>query len=256
MEMNRVGMNELVSQMVTKYGYTKDDSRAVLTDLARMISHHVADGRMVEIDGIGSFGAVEERDSWDKPVFRPVYKPGKAMKDAGDYRTRLTAAREKRYQKAVTRMIYGMNTEDAHTMLNMVSPILADTDTELVSIGTLSEYYGLTRQYIYGILYRFDLTREKCPGLVRTIHQDGAHSVVGYDMRVALVLSVLMCFGRKSVLNSRAKEIYEAIRSSEIGQRAMAKAAKLGRVPRTRRRSRGNITELASEQEEAAAGES
>lgn len=259
MNTNRVGMNELVSQMVEKYGYSKQDSEAVLSDLAQMISRHVADGMTVEIDGIGSFGAVEERDAQDNPVFRPVYRPGKAMREAGHYRTRLNAAREKRYQKAVVRMIYGMDPETAHTLLNSVYPIIADTQTFLVSADTMSEYYGLTKPYIYGILYRFGLTREKNPLLVRNIHRDGERSIVGYDMRVALALSVLMCFGRKSVLNSRAKSVYDTIKASDIGLRAMKKAAKLDRVPRKRRKK--TVAEAAvismpeSEVAEPAAGE-
>lgn len=239
---NKVGMKDLVAQMVEKYGYTKDDSEAVMTDLVEMIAKHVKDGKSVELGGVGSFAAVEERDANDRVTYRPVYTPGKAMREAGASRTRLAVARERRYQRVVVRKIYGMQPDDAWWLLNMVSPITADTQTGLVTLDTLSVYYGMTKRYLYGILGRFELSRENHPDMIRRINADGMRSVNGYDMRVALAMSVLMCFGRKSVLNSRAKAVYEAVKASEIGVNAMEKASKLDRVPRKRRGRKAGAT--------------
>ena len=232
---NKVGMKELVNQMVEQYGYTKDDSEAVLNDLIGMIARHVKNGKAVELGGIGKFAAVEERDANDRVTYRPVYTPGKALRAAGESRTRLAAARERKYQKWAVKMICQMSPADAHEILNGIAPFTPDTETGLATLDTLSSYYGLTRQYIYGILTRFEMTHEKHPHMVRYIHREGVRSANGYDTRVALALALLMCFGRKSVLNSRAKAIYDAVKAHELGRRAMEKAAKLDRVPRRRR---------------------
>lgn len=231
---NKVGMKELVNQMVEQYGYTKDDSEAVLNDLIGMIAKHVKNGNVVELGGVGSFAAVEERDANDRVTYRPVYTPSKAMREIASSRTRLATARERKYQKWAVKMICQMSPADAHEILNGIAPFTPDTETGLATLDTLSSYYGLTRQYIYGILYRFEMTHSKHPYMVRYIHNEGAQQN-GYDTRVALALALLMCFGRKSVLNSRAKAVYDAVRAHELGQRAMEKAAKLDRAPSKRR---------------------
>lgn len=240
---NKVGMKDLVNQMVEQYGYARDDSEAVLSDLVRMIAKHVTDGKSVELDGLGSFSTVEERDAKDRVTYRPVYTPGKAMRAAGESRTRLAAARERKFQKWAVKMIYQLDPDEAWQMLNRVSPITADTETGLVTLETLSSYYGMTKQYIYGILFRYEVSREKHPQMVRCIHGDGRGTKNGYDMRVALALAVLMCFGRKSVLNSRAQAVYTVVKASDVGRRAMEKAARLDRAPR-RRRGRKKAAEV------------
>lgn len=243
---NKVGMKELVNQMVEQYGYTKEDSEAVLKDLIRMITRHVKSGNAVELGGVGSFAAVEERDAYDRVTYRPVYTPGKTMREVASSKTRLATARERKYQKWAVKMICQMNPDDAHEILNRIAPITPDTETGLATLDTLSSYYGLTRRYLYGILYRFEMTHTKHPYMVRYIHNGGAQQV-GYDMRVALALALLMCFGRKSVLNSRAKAVYAAVKESELGRRAMEKASKLDRVPRKRRKNTANVTVVATQ---------